>query len=369
MKNKLPTILLALSIGSLVGFSAGDEIELDAFLNARTNPNFLKYSKNIATTLRSGTTGEVLEIKKFATGNSGIKMKVTSGPKTGESYWVYYNVKDPAIKLTNKKIKKEVNPEAVEITAAGKPKENLFSESLRDISARRDIEEHAIIQTAQVATETLKKETLQDMIAPERPPCIQTENSPLQNLETYSPQAALADINSAELKFIGRELMPGSGQNRTCIYQNAKVYVLYNNCMANRKEAPATDIEVISKQGGTVKFYLEIFSSNKKMSQLKRDEYAKGTFSVAYTKTKPPGVLNVSKTMDFLKSNEINGNACFIGSTFKASDKNTKATCMGELKEKASDWSPSAESFWQNPPQEWYATQNKLRKLVETTPF
>lgn len=369
MKNKLPTILLALSITTFFGFKAGDEIELDAFLSGRTSPNFLRYSKNIATTLDAGTTGEVLEIKKFETGNSGIKMKITSGPKSGESYWVYYNKKDPAIKLASKKTKKEVTPESVDVKPSGQPKETYLAQSLREVSARRDIEEHAVKQTAQVAADTLHKDTIQKIITPERPPCVLAENSPTENLETYSPQAALADINSGELKFIGRDLMPGFGQNRTCIYQNAKVYVLYNHCMGNKKEADATDIEVISKQGGTVRFYVEIFEGSKKMSQLKREEYVKGTFTVSHLKTKPPGVLNVQKTKEFIQSNENNGNACFIGSDFKASDMNTKANCMGELADKTSDWAPSAESFWKNPPQEWYATQSKLRKLVETTPF
>jgi len=369
MKNKLPTILLALSFTSLVGFSTGDEIELDSFLSGRTNPSFLKYSKNIATTLSKGTTGEVLEIKKFETGNSGIKMKVTSGPKSGESYWVYYNKKDPAIKLASKKTKKEVTPEVIEVKPTGKPADTFFAQSLRDVRATRDMEEHSIKQSAQMAAETLQAGSLQDIMTPERPPCVLAENPPTENLETYSPQAALADINSGDLKFIGRDLMPGFGQNRTCIYQNAKVYVLYNHCMGNKKEADATDIEVISKQGGTVRFYVEIFDGVKKMSQLKRNEYVNGTFTISHLKTKPPGVLNVQKTKEFIKSNEINGNACFVGSDFKVSDMNTKANCMGELAEKTSDWAPSAESFWKNPPQEWYTTQSKLRKLVETTAF
>lgn len=370
MKNKLPTFLLILSLGSLVGFSAGDEVELDAFLNARTSPSFLKYSKNIATTLKVGTTGEVLEIKKFSkTGNAGIKMKVTSGPKTGQTYWVYYNTKNPAIKLAHGKSNDEVAPEIVKLKPTGQPEESLEAESLRDINARKDIEEHAIEQTVQEVVETLSDETIQETISPERPPCVLAETPSSDELETYSPQNALADINSGELKFIGRELLPGSGQNLTCIFQNAKAYVLYNNCMANRKEAPATDIDVISKKGGAVRFYVEMFDTDKKMSQLKRDEYTNGTFSVSYTKTKPPGVLNVAKTIDFVEKNNNNYNACFIGSTFQASDKTAKATCMGELKEKSSEWTTSTESFWLNPTQEWYATQSKLRKLVETTPF
>lgn len=371
MKNKIPTLLLVLSLTSLVGFSTGDEIELDSFLSARTSPDFMKYTANIATTLATGTTGEVVEIKKFATGNSGIKMKVTSGPKIGESYWVYYNKNTPALKLALRNSKKEIEPEVVQVAEkTNAPIEPVQAETTMEVTGRRDIEEHSLEEATRIADIALGKEFLGETVAPKILPCVAGNDSPLsQNLDTYSPQNALADINSGDLKFIGRELMPGSGQNRTCIYQNAKVYVLYNNCMASRKEAPATDIEVISKQGGTVKFYVEIFDAGKPMSKLSRDEYKKGTFSVAFTKTPPPGNLNVSKMVDYLKSNEINGNACFLGATFKAQDMNTKAACIGQLEDKVSDWAPSAESFWKNPPQEWYSTQSKLRKLVETTPF
>lgn len=372
MKNKLPTILLALSLTSLLGFSTGDEVELDSFLSGRTSPNFLKYTKNVATTLAEGTTGEVLEIKKFATGNSGIKMKVTNGPKAGESYWVYYNKNTPQLKLASQKTKKEVEPESIPVVEkTGKPIEAVSAETIAEVNGRRDMDEHSVEETAKMADIALGKAFLEETVSPKLLPCVAGETNPLsENLETYSPQNALADINSGDLKFIGRELMPGSGQNRTCIYQNAKVYVLYNNCMGNRKEAPATDIEVISKKGGSVKFYLELFDTGgKKMSKLTRDEYKKGTFSVVYTKTPVPGNLNVSKMVDYVKSNEINGNACFIGSTFKAQDMNSKATCIGGIEDKVSDWAPSAESFWKTPPQEWYTTQAKLRKLVETTPF
>lgn len=370
MKNKLPTILLALSLTSLVGFSTGDEIELDSFLSGRTHPNFLKYTKNIATTLPPGTTGEVVEIKKFETGNSGIKMKVTNGPKAGQTYWVYYNKKSPALKLVDKSAKKEVEPEVIPLTKEYAPIKPIESETLDDVSARRDIQEHALAESAKMVDHILTKDSLEETVTPTKPPCVLSDGPANENSSMYSPQSALADINSGELKYVGRDLMPGSGQNRTCIFQNAKVYVLYNNCMSNRKEAPATDIEVISKTGGTVKFYVEMFNTGgKKMSKLTRDEYKNGTFSVSYTKTPPPGNLNVSKTKEFLKTNEINGNACFIGSTFKAHDLNQKAQCIGSLSDNTSEWAAPAESFWKNPPQDWYSTQAKLRKIVETVPF
>lgn len=390
MKNKLPTILLALSLTSMLGFSTGDEIELDSYLSGRTSPNFLKYTKNIAAGLEKGTKGEVVEIKNFPdrsdsskTGNSGIKMKITSGPKAGQTYWVYYNKADPAIKLaTRDSVKssapkivepKAIEPETIPLNKNDQPTETIAAEIIKDVVARRDMEEHSVEEAARLADIALGKEFLGEAVGPKMPPCVSAiENAvtpPPEASSTFTPQAALADLNSGDLKFIGRDLMPGSGQNKTCIFQNAKVYVLYNNCMANRKEAQATDIEIISKEGGSVKLYLEIFNSGKRMSQLNRDEYKNGTFSVVYTKTPPPGNLTVKKTIDYVKANEINGDACFIGDSFGAQKTDNKAMCIGGVQDKVSDWAPSAESFWKNPPPEWYSTQSKLRKLVETVPF
>jgi hypothetical protein len=180
MKNKLPTILLTLSLTALLGFDVGQEVELDKYLNARTDPNFLKYNKNIKTTLAKGTTGEVLEVKKFNSGNAGIKMKVTNGPKSGQSYWVYYNTKTPAIKLTDKKAPKELKEKELKINeiqhenlkddsaALGTIKDmkplaltaeippdqsplvplaNVEALTIQTVAATRDLEEHAVAAT------------------------------------------------------------------------------------------------------------------------------------------------------------------------------------------------------------------------------
>lgn len=370
MKNKLPTFVLILSLITLVGFSAGDEIELDNFLRARTSPNFLKYTKNVATTLSKGTTGKVLEIKKFPrTGNAGIKMEVTSGPKSGESYWVYYNTRNPALKLADKSVNKVVTPTEIQVTADDKPQDTISAETLNDINASRVIEEIAVEQTAEIVVDILSTDALQDVITPANLNCPQQNPASDNNLVTYSPQSALADINHSDLKFIGRELMPGFSENKSCVYQNEKVYVIYNHCMDDKKEYAATDIEVISKEGGTVRFYVEIFDAGKKTSQLQRNEYEKGTFSIEYSKTLAPGDLNISKTQDFIDKNSNNMNSCFIGLNFKVTEKNTKAVCMGKVEDKTSEWAKNAESFWQDPPAEWYATQNKLKTLVENTSF
>ncbi|MBC7539624.1 MAG: hypothetical protein H7281_12445 [Bacteriovorax sp.] len=153
MKNKLPTILLCLSFSTLFGFDVGQEVELTSFLNGRANPDFLKFTDNIKTQLPKGTTGEVMEVKKFNTGNSGIKMKVNGGAKNGETYWVYYNKEDPAIELTDKKTKTVVTPEEAKINETK-------AITLRTVAASRDLGEHAVIETAKEAVVLLDKKEI-----------------------------------------------------------------------------------------------------------------------------------------------------------------------------------------------------------------
>ncbi|MBC7427811.1 MAG: hypothetical protein H7336_04305 [Bacteriovorax sp.] len=155
MKNKLPTILLSLSLATLFGFDVGQEVELTTFLNGRANPDFLKYTKNIQTNLVKGTAGKVLEVKKFSSGNAGIKMKITGGAKNGETYWVYYNKANPSLALTGKKSKKEVTPEAAQPNEA----RALIT---RNVAASRDLGEHAVIETARQAKALLESKQIGD---------------------------------------------------------------------------------------------------------------------------------------------------------------------------------------------------------------
>lgn len=398
MKNKLPTILLSLSLVALVGFTVGDEVELDAYLNARTNPNFLKYSKNVATQLAMGTTGEVLEIKKFNTGNSGIKMKVTSGPKAGQSYWVYYNKNSPDIKLTNKDANKQVTADEIPVTEKSLPSESqsqipkaprivsipkakIESETLFDVTARRDMDEHAMEETAKAADQTLNPSSVSKAVAPtynencgkEKPATMEPPRVALaQGPSTvYTPMEALSDINSGKMKFVGRRKLDSSGSNLTCIFENEKAYVYYDNCMASRKEAPATDFRVVSKNGGQINFYLEIYDTGRKMSDLKRGEYNKGSFGITYAETgKPHSNMNAAQAQQYM--NNVEGSYpgfCFIGKTNEAASREQQGECSPRTESKLADWKSSTEDFWKNPPAEWYSTQKVLRKLVETAPF
>lgn len=367
MVNKRNILFSVLFCTLFLGFKSGDEIEIVAnFLNARSSANFLKTTKNLATSLSKGTTGKVTEVKNFTdkngkiTGNAGIKISIEAGPKKGQSYWVYFNKNNPALKLVDRQSKEEIPPEKV------KPKSDTKGTIIRDTAAIRDPEEAVLEDTASMADEVVGKGVDTPKIKTDCPPSIpESPKTPAisANKESYSPEAALADLNSGDLKFVGRDLMPGSGQNRSCIYKNNKVYVIYGNCMSNKKES-VMDMRIVSESGESIHFYMEDFKG-RNTSSMKREEYS-GSWRVTYNKVDRPKDMTMSQVKNYVESIESSTTGCWVGGDSAAP---AKADCFGELKSKLSDWGPGAESFWQKPPADWYSTQLKMRKVIQATRF
>jgi len=186
----------------------------------------------------------------------------------------------------------------------------------------------------------------------------------------YTPQQALEDINSGKLTFMGRDLFPGSDQNRTCVYKSETAYILYNNCMSSKKEAPATDIEVISFNGGIMKFYVENGKIPDPISTLDRSQYD-STWTVSYLESAVPGALNVNDLKRYKErfNTSQNKGGCYVGGSFQAQNMSQKGVCYGNLKDKAPNWIRSSETFWRNPGEEWNKTKKYLRKTVVDTKF
>lgn len=186
----------------------------------------------------------------------------------------------------------------------------------------------------------------------------------------YTPQQALEDINSGKLTFLGRDLFPGSDQNRTCVYKSETAYILYNNCMSSKKEAPATDIEVISFNGGIMKFYIENGKIPDPISTLQRSQYD-STWTVSYLKSEPPGNLSVNDLKSYKEkfNTSTTGGGCYVGGSFQAQNMSEKGNCYGNLRGKADDWISSSERFWKSPGEDWYKTLKYLRKTVVETKF
>ncbi len=192
--------------------------------------------------------------------------------------------------------------------------------------------------------------------------CGQIENQ-FQERPLYTPQEAIKDINSGHLKYLGRDLFPGSDQNRTCVYKSERAYVLYNNCMSSRKEASATDIEVVSFNGDITRFY--ILANEGPVSSLTRDEYDV-TWRVTSSRSEPPGELSVQELKQYMKdSDPMKKGACFVGKTFESLNMDTKGWCSSKVRSLGDDWNEQAEKFWRSPGEDWYQTKKKLWDTVK----
>lgn len=94
-----PIISSLLCTVFLAGFTGKEKyVELEGAVNGRSSANFAG-SSNVRTVLNKGTRGEILAYTKLPSGNYGIKMKVSSGPRTGEIFWVYHRVGNSELAL------------------------------------------------------------------------------------------------------------------------------------------------------------------------------------------------------------------------------------------------------------------------------
>ena len=185
--------------------------------------------------------------------------------------------------------------------------------------------------------------------------------------ELYDPSEALKDINAGKLTFLGRALFPGNDKNLTCVYKSDTAYILYNNCLSSKKECAATDIEVISFNGDIASFYVQNANATIPVSKTLRSDYSM-TWRVSVTAT--PSVSNkltVEDLKKFKEKHDAVSGGCSIGSTFKAADLSSEAFCLGGVKNPT--WNSAAEKFWKEPGEEWYKTQQYLRKVVLETKF
>lgn len=119
MKKKLLSFVFVIALISqgVTALQKDDLIELSSMVNARENSNFQKNAHNIKKMLPAGTTGKIEEKKDLPSGNYGLKIIVTSGENKDQSFWVYYNKKNPLIKLSKSNTPEEndfTNEESIE---------------------------------------------------------------------------------------------------------------------------------------------------------------------------------------------------------------------------------------------------------------
>jgi hypothetical protein len=183
-------------------------------------------------------------------------------------------------------------------------------------------------------------------------------------VELYTPTEALRDINSGKLKFLGRALFPGNDQNKTCVYKSDRAYILYNNCLASKKESSATDIEVYAFEGRVFTFYIENKTSESAPSTLTRADY---DMSWKIFSNQAPSMveMNLKQLMDYKEALPFLG--CGMGKTFEAQNMNSQSYCFRGFENV--EGLQELVDFWREPGESWYLTLKYLRKVVLETKF
>ena len=152
-KKSFQLFLKCVLVFAILGFTGKEDIvELTDFVNGRASANFLKSANNIdAPNLPKGTVGKILEHKKFPkSGNYGLYVEVITPNKKGKKYWVYYNTKNPRMKLYDSKAETK------------KPEDAVKTETTADVPALVDpkdieIEEQANKKAVESVTEAQEK--------------------------------------------------------------------------------------------------------------------------------------------------------------------------------------------------------------------
>lgn len=85
---------------NLMGLTGRERyIELEAFLNGRSEARFRAEDRNVRAVLSKGTRAEILQSKQLSSGNYAMYVKTLNGSYQGQGFWVYYNVDQPALKV------------------------------------------------------------------------------------------------------------------------------------------------------------------------------------------------------------------------------------------------------------------------------
>ncbi len=157
MKNFKFLIFLTLSTSLIfANLEVGGLVEITSYLNARSSKNFYKLTPNVVKTLSPGTKGEIEVVSKLPSGNYGLKVKFKNANNEEKSYWVYYNKKNPRLKLIDQKKEETTKLEEAEVVT---PKEKV--PALEDTADQRT--QDKIAQAPVIDAVTSSKEVVAEV--------------------------------------------------------------------------------------------------------------------------------------------------------------------------------------------------------------
>jgi hypothetical protein len=194
------------------------------------------------------------------------------------------------------------------------------------------------------------------------PETLRVPPEPAGDSGIYSAQAALRDVLSGELEYIGTGSWPGVERLRACAFRNQRVLVVHTYC--SLYEQPAFRIEVYSPDRGRVRIYAETTGA---ASARQRAEY----FTFMVEGSPPPAAatrlpaLRLEMPYEQLRSYEQQRYAALLPSCYEG-EQNQRAVggCLGTLAPHHHAWAAENRAFLEHANDDWYLVVRKLRALA-----
>lgn len=220
----------------------------------------------------------------------------------------------------------------------------------------------ARVDSPRVSAQTVPQDSTK---SPERSPQSSSQGSAG---ETIGPVQALAMVNSGQLKYNGRGMLPGSDTVGSCVYSNAQVYVIVHACRRDGREAPALNIDIITRDGQKTNFYIENSEQTDRTvgmpSQVRRQNYDRA-WRVSYQQLGPvPETFSFDSMRPYLQNGvgRIQHN-CYVGGMM---NQDGVATCNGDLMNEQRNWGPGANEFYNEPGDAFYSFLRSMRQKVQS---
>lgn len=180
----------------------------------------------------------------------------------------------------------------------------------------------------------------------------------------YTPQQAVNDILSGTLTFVGRGIpdpilddggrVMTDGASQYCVWKNARAYVFHQGCRpTSSMPISVMNIEVFSRNGGGVQFYLEEGSTYSLNSLTTERIRASNRGFVINGMATPPitSDMNLQKAWEFYnQSGNVNTRRCAYGLYREGpfASPNPQMICSVKDPEPAA-WRDQTAAFWPTP--------------------
>jgi hypothetical protein len=178
----------------------------------------------------------------------------------------------------------------------------------------------------------------------------------------YSSDAALRDVLSSELEYVGTGHWPGVERLWACVFRNDRVFVINAYCTVS--DSHAFRVDVLSPERGYLRIYAE---ADGPISIRDRALY----FSFNAASEAPPepttGIPRLALTMSYeqLRDYDLHRYEAFLPACYGGTkNKEPVGGCLGPLADHKEQWTSQNRTFLEQASGDWYRVVRELRALA-----